>query len=66
MATTTTQLTTETIAPNKHLNIITCKENEVLSMFSLGNIHIYLPISANFFTKLGFKIFLGVKLEKKI
>lgn len=66
MAITTTQPITKTITPNKHLNIITCKENEVLSMFSLGNIHIYLPISTNFFTKLGFKIFLGAKLEKKI
>lgn len=67
MTTTITQLAAETmITFNKHLNIITCKENEVLSMFKLGNLHIYLPISANFFTKLGFKIFLGVKLEKKI
>lgn len=67
MATTTTQLTAEAMTTsNKHLNIFTCKENEVLSMFKLGNLHIYLPISANFFTKLGFKIFLGVKLEKKI
>ena len=66
MIITTTQPIIKTmITPNKHLNIITCEENEVLSMFSLGNIHIYLPISANFFTKLGFKIFLGVKLEKK-
>ena len=47
------------------IRIITCKENEVLSMFKLGNIY-YLPISANFFTKLGFKIFLGIKLEKKL
>ena len=46
------------------IRIITCKENEVLSMFKLGNIYIYLPIPAKFFTKLGFKIFLGIKLEK--
>lgn len=48
------------------VNIITCEEKNVLSMFRLGNLCVYLPISANFFTKLGFKIFLGVKLEKKI
>ena len=48
------------------IRIITCKENEVLSMFKLGNIYIYLPIPAKFFTKLGFKIFLGIKLEKKL
>ena len=48
------------------IRIITCKENEVLSMFKLSNIHIYLPIPAKFFTKLGFKIFLGIKLEKKL
>ena len=54
------------ITNNMPIRIITCKENEVLSMFKLGNIYIYLPISANFFTKLGFKIFLGIKLEKKL
>ena len=48
------------------IRIITCKENEVLSMFKLGNLRIYLPIPAKFFTKLGFKIFLGIKLEKKL
>ena len=48
------------------IRIITCKENEVLSMFKLGNIYIYLLIPAKFFTKLGFKIFLGIKLEKKL
>ena len=48
------------------VNIITCEEKNVLSMFRLGNLCVYLPISANFFTKLGFKIFLGIKLEKKI
>ena len=30
------------------IRIITCKENEVLSMFKLGNIYIYLPIPAKF------------------
>lgn len=48
------------------IHIITCEEKDVLSMFKLGNLRIYLPISANFFTKLGFKIFLGLKLEKKL
>lgn len=54
------------IINNMPIHIVTCEEKDVLSMFKLGNLHIYLPISANFFTKLGFKIFLGIRLEKKI
>lgn len=54
------------IVNNMPIYIITCEEKDVLSMFKLGNLRIYLPISANFFTKLGFKIFLGLKLEKKL
>lgn len=65
-----TDITKEQIIGNcslmRPVNIITCEEKNVLSMFKLGNLCIYLPISANFFTKLGFKIFLGVKLEKKL
>lgn len=56
----------ESCSLTKPTNIITCEEKNVLSMFKLGNLYIYLPISANFFTKLGFKIFLGIKLEKKL
>ena len=51
---------------NMPIHIITCEEKDILSMFKLGNLRIYLPISAKFFTKLGFKIFLGIKLEKKL
>lgn len=54
------------VVNNMPIHIITCEEKDILSMFKLGNLCIYLPISANFFTRLGFKIFLGLKLEKKI
>lgn len=54
------------VVNNMPIHIITCEEKDILSMFKLGNLRIYLPISANFFTRLGFKIFLGLKLEKKL
>ena len=60
------QIINSKIDNNMPIHIITCEKIDVLSMFKLGNLRIYLPIPAKFFTKLGFKIFLGIKLEKKL
>ena len=47
------------------IKVFTCDKEEIKSMFKLGNLDIYLPISANFLTRLGFKLFFGIKLITK-